>query len=105
MKLIACVLMIACNNASLTMWTGHTDQAHLINPAFQHSMEYTPNGSITYWNDEYTEKSGYIKPLYASKQFKGNCRHFEIAYYYLDQRDSYHYGIACRNKEAFWQVK
>ena len=105
MKIFACILMIACNNASLTMWTGHVDQEHLIRPAFQHSMEYTQNGAVTYWNDPITKKSGYIKPLYANHKFKGPCRHFELGYYYADKQPTYHYGIACKNKDAFWQVK
>jgi surface antigen len=105
MKVLTCLIMLACNNASLTMWTGHVDQASLINPAFQHSMDKTQNGAVTYWNDPTTKKSGYIKPLYASKKYAGHCRHFEIAYFYPDKEGTYHYGIACRNKDSFWQVK
>ena len=105
MKLLTCILMIACNNASLTMWTGHVDQEHLIRPAFQHSMEHTQDGAVTYWNDDTTQKSGYIKPLYDNKQFSGPCRHFELGYYYPDKQPTYHYGTACRTQEAFWQVK
>lgn len=103
--LISSVLLMSCANSSLTMYTGHVDQEHLIMPSFQHSLEYTKDGAVTYWNDDSTGKSGYVKPLYASHEFKGPCRHFELAYYYPTKNPTYHYGIACRNKEAFWQVK
>jgi len=105
MKVLACVLMLACGNNSLTMFSGHVDQEHLIKPAFQHSMEYNLDGAITYWNDPNTQKSGYIKPLYKNQKYSKICRHFELAYYYPNKQPSYHYGIACRNKDSFWQVK
>jgi len=104
MKILACALMIACGNASLTMWTGHVDQDHLIQPAFQHSMEYTQDGAVTYWNDKSTHKSGYVKPLYKTTRFKGPCRHFEIGYYYPDKQPTYHWGIACR-RDSVWLVQ
>jgi surface antigen len=102
---VGCFLMISCSNSSLTMYTGHAKQEHLILPAFQHSLEYTQNGAVTYWNDPSSQKSGYVKPLYKSNKFSNLCRHFELAYYYPNKKPSYYYGVACRNKDAFWQVK
>lgn len=104
MKVLTCLLMIACGNSSLTMWTGHVDQDHLIQPAFQHSMEYTKDGATTYWKDDSTHKSGYIKPLYHATKFKMPCRHFEIAYFDPGKSPKHHYGIGCR-RGGVWKVQ
>lgn len=103
MKLFACLLAFACGNNSLTMFTGHIDQEHIIFPAFQHAMEYNVDGAVTYWNDLKSQKSGYIKPLYVNGH-NNTCRHFEIAYFYPDKKPSYHYGIGCR-RDTVWRVQ
>lgn len=95
---------MSCANSSLTMYTGHVDQEHLIMPAFQNSLEHTKDGAVTYWRDDDTLKSGYVKPLYKANTIPGDCRHFQLAYFYPDKNPSYHYGIGCR-KDGKWKVR
>ena len=99
------ILLAGCSSSSPVMYvaTGHVNQKDMIDVTFQAAMEYNPDGVIKAWNDDTVGKSGYVKPLYASYDWKGPCRHFEIAYFYADQTSSKHYGQACRHN-GVWKI-
>ena len=102
LTLIACV---GCSTSSPVMYvsTGHIGQKDMIDSAFQNAMEYNPDGVPVYWRDEHTGKSGHVKPLYASYDWAGPCRHFEIAYFYPNRTEQKQYGQACR-RDAVWLI-
>jgi len=83
--------------------TGHYQQSDLIESAFQNALEYNADGIVTYWHDPNSNKSGTIKPLYASYDWPGPCRHFEMTYFYQDKEPTYHYGQACKRKSN-WKI-
>ena len=93
-KLVLIILsfsLIGCSNTTYHAMTGNKTQADLIERTFQHAMEYNADGVATYWQDPNSQKSGAIKPLYASYDWTPPCRHFEIAYFYPNKQPTYHY--------------
>jgi surface antigen len=101
--LFATLLLGACSHSAMYSITGHSQQSDLIESAFQQALEHNPDGVIAYWVDNKSGKSGSVKPLYASYDFAGPCRHFELAYFYPDNTVSYHYGQACRRNQI-WRM-
>ena len=97
------IAVVSCSNSTYYTMTGHTKQADIIEHTFQTALEYNADGIISYWHDKTTGKSGHIQPIYASYQWKGPCRKFEMAYYYPTKSPTYHYGIACR-RDQVWQI-
>jgi hypothetical protein len=83
--------------------TGHAKQSDIIESALQTAMEYNADGVVTYWQDPNSQKSGTIKPLYASYDWAPPCRHFEMVHFYLNKSPTYHYGQACK-RNAKWKI-
>ena len=83
--------------------TGNSKQSDLIESAFQNALEYNADGIISYWHDNTTGKSGTIKPLYASYDWPGPCRHFEIVNFANNKPATYYYGQACKRKTQ-WKI-
>ena len=101
--LILTLLLGACSNQSYHIITGHSQQSDVIESAFQNALEYNQDGVSTVWYDETTGKSGTVMPLYASYDWSGPCRYFQIAYFYPDKNPTYHNGQACR-RNSQWKI-
>jgi surface antigen len=99
------ILIVGCTSSSpvLYVMTGHQNQKQVIDATFQHALEHNPDGVVSAWNDDTADKSGYIKPMYASYDWKPPCRHFEIAYFGPGTKVKKYYGQACR-RNGVWRI-
>ena len=103
LALILVLFLSACSHRAMYSVTGHSNQSGQIERTLQHALEYNKDGVVSYWNDSATGKSGSIKPLHASTQWKGPCRQFQMTHYFPDRLEKNYYGVACR-RDQVWQI-
>lgn len=101
--LLLTVLLASCSHKAMHTVTGHYQQSDIIESAFQNALEFNADGIVTYWHDPNSGKSGTIKPLYASYDWPGPCRHFEMAHFDDSKLPKYYYGQACKRKTK-WKI-